>query len=53
MRLMFALAALFAGLALLVLGLGHAMHATAAVELPDTLSDHPRAASSYWSGRPQ
>ena len=53
MRLMFALAALFAGLALLVLGLGQAMHATAAVELPEAASDQPRAASSYWSGRLQ
>ena len=53
MRLMFALAALFAGLALLVLGLGEAMRAAAAVELPDATSDHSRAASSYWSGRLQ
>lgn len=53
MRLMFILAALFAGLAVLVLGLGQAMHATAAVELPDTASDLPRGASSYWSGRVQ
>jgi hypothetical protein len=53
MRLMFALATLFAGLALLVLGLGQALHASAVVELSDTTSDHPRAASSYWSGRAQ
>ena len=39
MRLMFALAALFAGLALMVLGLGQAMHATAAVELPEAASE--------------
>ena len=54
MHLMLALAALFAGLALGVLGLGHVMHAakaTAPPEVVDAAPDTQRAASSYWYGR--
>jgi hypothetical protein len=55
MKLMFALAALFATAAVIVLMSAHALQAwqtTAAEQVPD-VGVPAKASSSYWYGRPQ